>query len=72
MSTRAEQRRAQKAKNKTPTYNLTEEQLDLIVRAKVQELLDGNIERIKQEAADDAVNVAMTLMLSLPMKVLMD
>lgn len=65
---RAEMRRIWKKKDKTPTYNLTEEQLQLMVR----EQLNKEIDRIKQEATDDAVNTAMTLLLTLPMEVLMD
>lgn len=54
---RAERRRAEKQahKAKTATYNLTQEQID----------------KIKQEARDEAVDVAVTLMLALPLEVLM-
>lgn len=55
---RAERRRAEKQaqKAKTVTYNLTQEQIN----------------QIKQEARDEAISVAVTLMLSLPLKVLKD
>lgn len=67
---RAERRRAQKLeqKAKTATYNLTKAQLDAAVREQVGK----ELERIKQEATDDAVNTAMVLLLTLPLEVLMD
>lgn len=67
---RAEMRRTQRSerKSKTATYNLTKSQLD----AMVQEQISGELERIKQEATDDAVNAAMILLLTLPLEVLMD
>lgn len=67
---RAERRREQKSeqKSKTVTYNLTKEQLDAMVREKI-----GNeLVRIKREATDEAVNTALTLLLTLPLEVLMD
>lgn len=68
--TRAERRRAQKdeQKAKTATYNLTKDQLDAMVREKIGDELD----RVKREATDDAVNTAMVLLLTLPLEVLMD
>lgn len=67
---RAERRRAQKneQKTKTATYNLTKEQLDAMVREKIGD----ELAKAKQEAADEAVNTAMVLMLTLPLEVLMD
>lgn len=67
---RAERRRAQKSeqKAKTATYNLTKAQLDAAVRKQVGK----ELERIKQETTDDAVNTAMVLLLTLPLEVLMD
>ena len=67
---RAERRRTQKLeqKEKTATYNLTKAQLDAAVRKQVGK----ELERIKQEATDDAVNTAMVLLLTLPLEVLMD
>lgn len=67
---RAERRRAQKLeqKAKTATYNLTKAQLDAAVRERVGK----ELERIKQEAMDDAINTAMVLLLTLPLEVLMD
>lgn len=63
---RREKRNEQKAK--TATYNLTKAQLDAMVREKIGNELD----RVKQEAMDNAVNTAMVLMLTLPLEVLMD
>lgn len=63
---RREKRNEQKAK--TATYNLTKAQLDAMVREKIGDELD----RVKQEAMDNAVNTAMVLMLTLPLEVLMD
>lgn len=67
---RAEQRRAARAeiKSKTATYNLTKEQFDILVKEKIGD----ELERIKQEATDDAINTAMILLLTLPLEVLMD
>lgn len=67
---RAEMRRAERnyQKAKTATYNLTKAQLDAMVREKIGEELD----KVKQEATDEAVNTAMVLLLTLPLEVLMD
>ena len=67
---RAEIRRAMKNEKKanTATYNLTKAQLDAMVREKIGE----ELERVKQEAMDNAVNTAMVLLLTLPLEVLMD
>ena len=67
---RAEIRRAMKneKKAKTATYNLTKAQLDAMVREKIGE----ELERVKQEAMDNAVKTAMVLLLTLPLEVLMD
>lgn len=67
---RAEIRRGKRneQKAKTATYNLTKAQLDAMIREKIGNELD----RIKQEAMNDAVNTAMVLMLTLPLEVLMD
>lgn len=70
MMGRAERRRTQKLeqKKKVATYNLTKAQLDSMVREKIGEELD----RVKQEATEEAVNTAMVLLLTLPLEVLMD
>lgn len=67
---RAERRRAQKneQKAKNATYNLTEAQLDAIVREKIGD----ELAQVKQEATEEAVNTAMILLLTLPLEVLMD
>ena len=59
---RAERRRAQKCeqKAKTATYNLTRAQLDALVREKIS----GELDRVKQEATNDAINQAMILLQS--------
>lgn len=67
---RAERRRLEREqkKQRTATYNLTKEQLNQAVKTTVGE----DIERVRQEAYDQAVNDAMILMLTLPLEVLMD
>ncbi len=71
---RAEIRRLEreKIKEKTCTYNLTKAQLDALVRERVQSELNDIKAKIKKEVIEDAVNTAMVLMLTLPLKVLMD
>ena len=71
---RAEIRRfeREKIKEKTRTYNLTKAQLDALVRERVLSELNDIKAKIKKEATEDAVNTAMVLMLTLPLKVLMD
>jgi hypothetical protein len=65
---RAERRRAGKkaTKAKTVTYNYTKEQLDAVIKAGVM----AEIETIKEQVREEAVNTAVTLMLALPMEVL--
>lgn len=67
---RAERRRLEREqkKQRTATYNLTKEQLNQAVKTTV----GADIERVRQEAYDQAVNDAMILMLTLPLEVLMD
>ena len=71
---RAEIRRLEreKIKEKTRTYNLTKAQLDALVRERVLSELNDIKAKIKKEATEDAVNTAMVLMLTLPLKVLID
>lgn len=71
---RAERRRAarEQEKAKTATYNLTRAQLEAMVHKAAEEELGERLKRIKQEATDDAINTAMTLLLTLPLEVLMD
>lgn len=67
---RAELRRQKKKdeKVKVATYNFTEAQLEAYMSQALQEKLD----KIKQQATDDAVNTAMVLLLTLPLEVLID
>ena len=64
--TRAERRRAEKAAKKKPaTYNLTIEQVDAMVKEKI----NNDIEGIRQEVidrADEATNRIMTILFGLP------
>lgn len=64
---RAERRKAGK-KAKVATYNYTKEQLDTLIRAGVK----VEVETIRKQARDEAVDIAITLMLALPLKVLKD
>ncbi len=63
-------RRAQKTaqKNKTVTYNLTQEQLEQMFNKKFSE----ELQKVKKEATEDAVRTSIILMLTLPMEVLID
>lgn len=67
---RAEIRRAKKKerKEKTATYNFTSRQLDDTIREKFEK----ELEKVKKEASEKAVNTAMVLLLTLPLEVLMD
>lgn len=67
---RAEIRRAMKneKKAKKATYNLTKAQLDAVVCSQIE----NKLEKLRQQATDDAVNTAMLLLLTLPLEVLMD
>lgn len=67
---RAEFRRAEKRdkKQQTATYNFTMQQLDIMMR----ESAAKQLQQIKEEATDDAINTAMILLLTLPLEVLMD
>jgi hypothetical protein len=64
--TRAERRREQRQKN--TTYCLTQAQIDMMF----QERFKREIAVAKVEATNDAINAAMTLLLTLPLEVLMD
>lgn len=63
---RREMKERLKAQN--TTYTITKAQLDTMVRDKIQ----GQLDTIKKEATEEAVNTAMILMLTLPIEVLMD
>lgn len=66
---RAEIRRSKKhaEKVKTATYNLTKEQLDIMVK----EQIGDELTKVKREATEEAVNTAMVLLLTLPLEILM-
>lgn len=65
---RAERRRAEKhgEKAKTVTYNYTKEQLEAVIRAGIE----AEVANIKKQTRDEAVEIALTLMLALPLEVL--
>ena len=65
---RAERRRAEKSSGKKPVYMLTEEQLDIMI----QERMDKEWERLKQQIADDTTNEVLSVLFTLPMDVLME
>lgn len=68
---RAEKRRQLKEefkRVKSPTYQYTKEQIDTLVQYEV----DKRIADCKQDITDEAINTAMLLLFTLPMKVLMD
>lgn len=64
---RAERRKAGK-KDKVATYNYTKEQLEALIKAGVK----AEVENIRKQARDEAVDTALTLMLALPLEVLKD
>ena len=69
--TRAERRRLMKdeiKQIKKPMYQFTKAQIDAIVQTEVEK----RIKECKQEITDEAINTAMLLLFTLPMKVLMD
>lgn len=73
MSNRAERRRAEREQKKAQaTYTFTKGQLEEYVNRECKAYFDRERSRIKQEATDDAVNTAMTLLFVLPCEVLMD
>lgn len=65
---RAERRRAEREANKKPVYNFTREQAENAIKRGIEK----ELQRVKKEAVDDAVNTAMVLMLTLPLTVLME
>ena len=67
---RAERRRNAKKekKERKTTYNLTKEQLNNMVHERVED----ELVHMRQEAMEEAINTAMLLLLTLPLKVLMD
>ena len=65
---RSELRRISKEKAKTATYNLTEAQLDAMVKERV----DAEFAKREKQLEENSVNTAMILLLTLPLEVLMD
>lgn len=71
--TRAERRRAEKReKKRIATYNLTEEQLDIMIRERIVEALDEARQEGYEAGKDDGVGYALELLLLLPNGVLKD
>lgn len=66
--TRAERRRAEKSTGKKATYNVTEEQLDIMI----QERMEKEWERLKVTVADEASAEILSVLFTLPMEVLME
>ena len=69
--TRAEKRRLMKndiKQSKTPTYQFTKEQIDVMIQTEVERRLD----KVKQEITEESIAAAMELLFVLPMEVLMD
>lgn len=67
---RAERRRKERDErtSREATYHVTKAQIEALA----MEIMKEKIEKTKEEATADAVNTAMTLLLTLPMEVLMD
>lgn len=71
--TRAERRRSEKKENKrTVTYNLTEEQLDIMIRERIVEAIDEARQEGYEAGKEDGVGCALELLLLLPLGVLKD
>ena len=72
--TRAERRRNQRTKEKahTATYNLTEQQLDILIRERIRDALDKAHEEGYEAGKDDGLGYALELLLLLPLGVLKD
>lgn len=67
--TRAERRRAEKAAEKNKVmYHLTKEQL----HDAIYDVIGDELAKVREEAKDEAITTAMSLLLTLPLKVLMD
>lgn len=64
---RAERRRAEKSSGKKAVYMVTEEQLDIMI----QERMEKQWDRLKQEAFDEASVEILSVLFCLPMEVLM-
>lgn len=72
---RAERRRLEREGKKTErpaVYNFTLEELKAQIQREVRAEYEKKMQKIKQEATDDAINTAMCLLFVLPCEVLMD
>lgn len=65
---RAERRRLDKTTKKTGTYNFTKEQLHAVI----YNTIGDDLKKAKEEARQEAITVAMSLLFVLPMQVLME
>lgn len=65
---RAERRRAEKSSGKKATYNVTEEQLDIMIH----ERMEKEWAELKQTIADETTNEILSVLFTLPMDVLME
>lgn len=71
---RAEMRRAAREaeKKRTATYNLTQEQLDAIVAQKVNEFVDKEFAKLREQVMNDAVVAAVRATYMIPLKIIKD
>ena len=64
---RIERRQLERAEaKKKKTYNLTQEQIDIMINQAVKQ----EVQKIKQDVTDEVTNQAMILLLTLPLEVL--
>lgn len=70
MSQKGKQLRENRAKK--ATFTLTQEQLTMLVQREMKKQLEPVKEKIKADAMSDAINTAMILLFSLPVKSLLD
>lgn len=70
MSNKGKELREKRAKK--ATFTLTQEQLTLLVQREMKKQLEPVKEKIKADAMSDAINTAMILLFSLPIKSLLD
>lgn len=70
MSQKGKQLRENRAKK--ATFTLTQEQLTMLVQREMKKQLEPVKEKIKADAMSDAINTAMILLFSLPIKSLLD
>lgn len=70
MSSKGKELREKRAKK--ATFTLTQEQLTMLVQREMKKQLEPVKEKIKADAMSDAINTAMILLFSLPIKSLLD